>query len=148
MLDVASRSEDNLDKNGSLRAIAIGLGHTRHQSMWITNQSHKILSVGNENERTQGLIHVLSREHIEKLRSFYTQDDRPMYAEEAYLLSLFHNPDLASREDANVLCDQFNGIKIESKLGKLMAGPNPQNDPVYYPAQIYGVMTTALKVFG
>lgn len=144
MLAIAEETRHDRDyrfmSSDAMKATSIVLGQTHHSSMMLLNPVGNVIREGNDNPITQGLVRVLTAEHIASLRTLNLQGDI-LDAEEAYLLSIYHRPDLAGKEDAVILCDKFKGEPPSPLL------PNPKSKPVFYPARIYMIMATALRVF-
>lgn len=138
MLDVANKNLTG--RPNALHALAISLGDLHFSSMMANGDTCDILSQGRENKVTQGVAGAITSKHIENLRKFYVQNTRPLFAEEAYLLSLFYAPGSVTKEDMEVLCKDLKGeppgLFVSTKPGI----------STYYPKKILDVMVTTKEV--
>jgi len=138
MLNIANNNQTC--GSSALQALAISLGDLRFSSMMTDGNTSEILSRGKENEFTQSVANAISPKHIEVLRKLYSQKNRPLYAEEAYFLSLASAPKSADKADMEILCKDLGGeppgLCVSTKSGI----------STYYPKKILEVMITIQEV--
>jgi hypothetical protein len=153
MLNIASTRSGATKyiEDDAMQALAISLGHTQHSVMMTEANTREILSQGNENERTQSIAKALTPEHLAKMRSLLNRkeengrDDSPLYAREAYLLSLYHAPGVAGPEDVKELCRELEG-EPSTPFSRMITLAGPEQH-IYYPQNVYEALITAGSVF-